>query len=212
MSSFRASKFDPILLSAQIVALQCTYYLTASLHIFLLELLTGSPITLAHVLSSSELRTDTVLGWALSLGMLLNAGAAAYALLIIVERSRLCVDFSVTLHFLHLLATSVYSRGVPRNLWWWVVMMLSMLGVAVGGEKLCLRKEMQPIELVGFKKRHASVAAVHAGRNNTASGSGGGGDDHDDDDDDNAGASGPRGSRGTSVELQRLAQVDIDVP
>ncbi|KAI8586879.1 integral membrane protein S linking to the trans Golgi network-domain-containing protein, partial [Geranomyces variabilis] len=146
-SSFRASKFDPILLSAQIVALQCTYYLTASLQIFLLELLTGSPITLAHVLSPSELRTDTVLGWALSLGMLLNAGAAAYALVILVGRSRLCVDFSVTLHFLHLLATSAYSRGVPRNLWWWVVMMLSMVGVAVGGEKLCLRKEMEPIEL-----------------------------------------------------------------
>ncbi|KAJ3176147.1 hypothetical protein HDU87_005525 [Geranomyces variabilis] len=210
MSSFRASKFDPVLLSAQIVALQCTYYLTASLLIFLLELLTGSPITLAHVLSSSELRTDTVLGWALSLGMLLNALAAAYALVIIVGRSRLCVDFSVTLHVLHLLATAVYSRGVPRSVWWWVVVLTSMVGVAVGGEKLCLRKEMEPIELVGAKKRHASVAAVHSGRNNTASGSGGNGD-HDDDDD-NAGAAGARGSGGTSVELQRLTQVDVDVP
>ncbi|TPX71463.1 hypothetical protein SpCBS45565_g01121 [Spizellomyces sp. 'palustris'] len=106
-ASFRTSTFDPVLIAAQIVALQSTYYLSASLIVFVLELLTGSPVTLNHVLMHDELRTDTVLGWSLFLAYLMNAGLGSYYLLIIVQRAKLCLDFSCTLHILHIFITTL---------------------------------------------------------------------------------------------------------
>ncbi|KAI8913803.1 hypothetical protein PhCBS80983_g04970 [Powellomyces hirtus] len=156
-ASFRNSTFDPLLLSAQIVSLQCTYYLSASSVIFAIELLTGSPITLSHVLSYKEIRTDTVLGWALFIAFLINAGIGCYAQLFIVQRAKLCLDFSCTLHLLHLLITSFYSGGIPKTLFWWFSFLCTLCIMAIGGEYLCMQKEMEPISLAGSIKRHDST-------------------------------------------------------
>lgn len=60
------------------VSLQTLHYLSSSFIVLILELLTGSPVTLNHVLSYPELRTDTVFGWGLFFAFILNA-ALGYA-------------------------------------------------------------------------------------------------------------------------------------
>ncbi|KNC97838.1 uncharacterized protein SPPG_06835 [Spizellomyces punctatus DAOM BR117] len=155
-ASFRTSTFDPILISAQIVALQSTYYLSASLIVFVLELLTGSPVTLNHVLMHDELRTDTVLGWSLFLANLMNAGLGSYYLLIIVQRAKLCLDFSCTLHILHIVITTLYSRSLPKSFFWWFCFLCTLVVLSLGGEYLCMQREMEPITLAGTKKRQST--------------------------------------------------------
>eukprot|EP00842_Homolaphlyctis_polyrhiza_P003811 jgi/Hompol1/4430/HPOL_007104-RA len=147
--SFRSAVFDPILLISQIVAVQCSYYLCLSAIVLAFELLTGAPVTLRHLLNAAEMDASTVFGWSLALAFLLASTVTCYLILIIVERSRLCLDFACTLHGFHWIFVSLYMGRVPRSLFWWIVMLASTVVVWLGSEQLCIRKELEPIELGG---------------------------------------------------------------
>ncbi|KAI9104564.1 integral membrane protein S linking to the trans Golgi network-domain-containing protein [Phlyctochytrium arcticum] len=175
-ASFRSSSFDPILITAQIVGLQCAYYASSSIIILILELLTGSNITLNHVLAHDELTMGTAMGWGLFLANLINAVLGSYYLVYIVARAKLCLDFAVTLHILHLLFSCAYTHSFPPSLFWWFSFICTLAILALGGEYLCLQRDLEPITLAGSKKRQASSAQVD------------------------------------QVELQRLTEVDNDIP
>lgn len=67
------------------------------------------------------------------------------AIVALIARSKLVPDFALTIHFLHLLFTSLYSRSVPRNLMWWLAMAISSaLSVALGMWG-CRYRELQPV-------------------------------------------------------------------
>uniref|UniRef100_A0A914NLV0 Candidate secreted effector n=1 Tax=Meloidogyne incognita TaxID=6306 RepID=A0A914NLV0_MELIC len=51
---------------------------------------------------------------------LISSLFCAFMLLVIVGRARQCLDFSITLHFLHFLAVCFYNRTIPSNLSWLV--------------------------------------------------------------------------------------------
>ncbi|KAJ3092313.1 hypothetical protein HK102_008624 [Quaeritorhiza haematococci] len=119
-ASFRSSTFDPVLIIAQIVSLQCLYYLSISLIVLALEVLTGAPVTLNHVLYYPEIRTDTVLGWTLFIAFLMNAAL---------------------------------GHRIPTNFFWWFLFAATLLIMSLGGEYLCMQKELEPIVLTGQKKR-----------------------------------------------------------
>ncbi|KAI8818135.1 integral membrane protein S linking to the trans Golgi network-domain-containing protein [Fimicolochytrium jonesii] len=183
-SGFRTNTFDPILIAAQIVALQTSYYLSASLVIFFIDLLTGSPVSLAQIISWTELRTDTVVGWSLFLAFVINAGIGCYSQLFLVQRAKLCLDFSTTLHFLHLVITSLYTGSLPRSFLWWLTVICTLLIMAMGGEHLCMQKEMEPIAIAGTLKRAGSTYP---------------------------GGPGPSGNTADSIELQRLNDLEEGV-
>lgn len=72
-SKFRTAAWDPALIIAQIVALQAAWYATASGTVLAAEVLTGSPLTVRHVLDFHELRLDAFFGWILVVAHLANA-------------------------------------------------------------------------------------------------------------------------------------------
>ncbi|TPX46425.1 hypothetical protein SeMB42_g03701 [Synchytrium endobioticum] len=145
VGSFRKTVFDPILIVAQIVGLQSSYYLTLTIIVLSLELLTGSNITLDHVISYKEVRTDTVLGWSLFLANLVNAGLSSIALRFIVQRSKLCLDFSGTLFFYHFIIVWIYSESFPSSFFWWLNFIAGLAITFICGEQLCQHAELQPI-------------------------------------------------------------------
>jgi hypothetical protein len=65
----------------------------------------------------------------------------------VVERAKKCLDFTVTIYFLHLLFCCAY-RGWPRSMEWWLLNGASLAVTATLGEWLCLRKEMRDIPIV----------------------------------------------------------------
>jgi len=70
-------------------------------------------------------------------------------LLLLLARSKLVLDFTLTLHLLHLLTTTFYTRALPRNLLWWALQALSAGVMAVGGVWACRWRELRPMSFGG---------------------------------------------------------------
>lgn len=69
----------------------------------------------------------------------------AIAIVILIARSKLVPDFALTIHFLHLLLTSLYTRSLPTNAMWWLAMAgSSALSVGLGMWG-CRYRELQPV-------------------------------------------------------------------
>jgi protein SYS1 len=66
-------------------------------------------------------------------------------LLLIVSRSKLIPDFALTIHFIHLVLVSLYTRSLPTNLLWWGLQLSSAAVMTFGAMWACQRRELQPI-------------------------------------------------------------------
>lgn len=75
--------------------------------------------------------------------------ARSLLLLILISRSKLVPDFVLTLHFLHLVATSLYSRSLPRNWLWWMLQAASASLMISLGIWSCRWRELKPINFGG---------------------------------------------------------------
>ncbi|MCJ1467539.1 hypothetical protein MMC07_006164 [Pseudocyphellaria aurata] len=143
---------SPLKILTQILTLQAAYYVVATFLILFTALAAGKPFSPDLVLSWRSLRGDTTVGWTLGLCWVLVGGLGktathvrALLILLLIARSKLVPDFTLTLHFLHLVATSLYSRSVPRNWLWWLLQAVSAGVMTSLGVWTCRWRELQPI-------------------------------------------------------------------
>jgi len=68
-------------------------------------------------------------------------------LAVIVEKSKKCLDFSVTLFTLHLLLCTLYD-GFPSSWDWWILNILGLIIMVLLGEYFCSRLELREIPLL----------------------------------------------------------------
>lgn len=68
----------------------------------------------------------------------------------LIERSRKCLDFSATLYIVHLFICIVYG-GWPSSITWWIVNGSGIAVMALLGERLCMKRELQEISLTRFR-------------------------------------------------------------
>jgi hypothetical protein len=66
-----------------------------------------------------------------------------------VVRSKLVPDFALTVHFIHLVLTSLYSHSIPYSLFWWSVQGASAAIMTILGVWSCQWRELRPISF-GF--------------------------------------------------------------
>lgn len=71
-------------------------------------------------------------------------------LLLFVSRSKLVPDFALTIHFLHLVATILYTHSIPSNLLWWGLQFSSAALMTFGGMWACQHRELKPIVFGGL--------------------------------------------------------------
>jgi hypothetical protein len=69
-------------------------------------------------------------------------------LALIVEKSKKCLDFSVTLFVIHVILCSIYSGGLPSTWDWWIVHVMGMIMMVVMGEYFCSKRELSEIPLL----------------------------------------------------------------
>ena len=83
-------------------------------------------------------------------------------ILLLVSRSKLVPDFALTLHFLHLLVTSFYTRSLPTNVLWWSLQACSS-GIMISlGMWACQWRELRPMSFGGnVAKAKATPALPH---------------------------------------------------
>lgn len=162
--------FNPRLIFSQICALQCYHYLFLGL---LLEVSTksdfstysrfycltfvsqikvnkifyGTSITIERIFTDKYIKLFNWTGWSDISAILLSSLLGSVLLAIIVEKSKKCLDFSVTLFLIHVTLCTVYD-GIPSTWDWWMVHVFGTIIMTLFGEYLCARKELDDIPLL----------------------------------------------------------------
>ncbi|XP_042429307.1 protein SYS1 homolog [Zingiber officinale] len=142
--------WDPWLILAQIVSLQCLYYLTLGFFMVLLVGTRVSWMSLMYFFDFSMLVASTVTGWCAIVSFILSSLAGAVFLLYLIERAKKCLDFSATLYIIHLFISIIYG-GWPSSITWWVVNIIGLALMSLLGEWLCIRREMQEIPITRLR-------------------------------------------------------------
>lgn len=142
--------WDPWLIVAQIVCLQCLYYLTLGLFLSMLVGARVSRISLVYVFDYATVTATTVTGWCVIASFLLSALAGSVYLLYLIERAKKCLDFSATIYIIHLFICIIYG-GWPSSITWWVVNSTGIAVMALLGEYLCIRRELREIPIARYR-------------------------------------------------------------
>lgn len=108
----------------------------------------GTSITVDRIFTAEYLNVWTREGWIDNGAILMSSVVGAFLLAFIVEKSKKCLDFSVTLFSIHLTLCSLFDGKIPRSWDWWIIHILGMIGMIVLGEYLCSRVEMRDIPLL----------------------------------------------------------------
>ena len=152
-NGYFAAGFDPVMIVAQICAMQALLYLGLGAWLLLLNGLAGRPATavgLEQVFSAKALRMSQPGGVVALVAFFLNALAGGGFLVLVVERAKKCLDFTATYHILHLVFCTLYD-GWPEGWEWWVVMITNVIVMSLLGEYLCMRSEMREIPLFSHR-------------------------------------------------------------
>lgn len=147
---YGAVVWDPWLIVAQIVCLQCMYYITLGLFLSILVGTRVSRLSLVYFFDYVTVTTSTVTGWCVCASFLLSSAAGAVYMLYLIERAKKCLDFSVTLYIIHLFICIVYG-GWPSSIAWWIVNGTGIALMALLGEYLCIRRELQEIPIPRYR-------------------------------------------------------------
>lgn len=144
-----AASFHPKLITTQIIALQCLHYALLAFFIQVNSFLYGSNITIDRIFTDRYIRLWHHRGLPDVCAVTLASLAGSVLLAVIVEKSKKCLDFGVTLFLIHLMACTLYD-GFPTVLDWWVVHIFGMIVMVLLGEYLCSRKELDDIPLLSL--------------------------------------------------------------
>jgi hypothetical protein len=71
------------------------------------------------------------------------------SILLLISRSKLVPDFALTLHFIHLIVVSLYSKSIPQNMLWWALQVASTAVMTSLGVWTCQYRELRPINFGG---------------------------------------------------------------
>ncbi|KAK3305849.1 integral membrane protein S linking to the trans Golgi network-domain-containing protein [Chaetomium strumarium] len=171
------SELPPLKILSQIAALQGLYYAGALALMLFTALVAGIKFNLDLVFGWDAVRGDTTQGWMLGFIWVLDGGLLmAVAIVILIGRSKLVLDFALSLHAIHLVIVTLYSGQLPRHTAWWISMAAaSAVSVALATWG-CRYRELRPISFGGGGA--ASATGGNGGEHGNHDG-GEGGDDEE---------------------------------
>lgn len=124
-SSIFKDTLSPSRIFAQIVLLQCTYYIIATLLFSFTASLFGYEFSFSWVFSWHLVDLTNSLGLVLFALWLLDTLLCVLFMTLIVGRSKLAWDFALTIHMINVGVVWLYSKEFPKSFWWWVLQVLS---------------------------------------------------------------------------------------
>jgi len=139
--------WDPQFICKQIWIVQGLWYLSLALLFVMAHAVFGIELGLnlffsGHLMSPLAQKGTLVIIFCNAL----NTICGAVILMLVVKRVKKCLDFACTSHFIHLIICTVWD-GFPSNWEWWLINTLSLVFMAVGGEFLCMRRELKDINV-----------------------------------------------------------------
>ncbi|KAG5932221.1 hypothetical protein E4U53_001427 [Claviceps sorghi] len=158
------TELQPLRIATQIAMLQALYYVTAGMLMLFTALVTGMGFSLDMILGWRGVRGDTTQGWLLSFIWLMDGGLfMAIAIVILVARSKLVLDFALTLHVLHLVFTTLYTHSLPAHSMWWMTMASSTAVSVALGMWGCRHRELQSVFFGGSRILGSGSRTNHPG-------------------------------------------------
>ncbi|KAL7477820.1 hypothetical protein ACHAW6_003610 [Cyclotella cf. meneghiniana] len=142
-----AAQFNPRLILSQIASLQSFHYLVLGLVFQINHVLFATSITIDRIFTTKYLDIWTATGWIDNSAVLFSSIVGAIMLALIVEKSKKCLDFSVTLFVIHVIFCAMYG-GFPSTWDWWIIHIMGMILMVVLGEYMCSKKELSDIPLL----------------------------------------------------------------
>eukprot|EP01080_Neovahlkampfia_damariscottae_P008358 gene8358-183_t len=138
--------FDPRMIVSQIFLLQTTCYISVGVISFFLDALVGKWVCLDQLFSYRAFSLYSLFGGATMISWILGSFMNALAMYFVIQRSRKCLDFTLTFYFVHFFVC-VFFKGFPIHWEWWICMVLCAIIQSVLGEFLCYRRELQYIPI-----------------------------------------------------------------
>jgi ABC-type nickel/cobalt efflux system permease component RcnA len=80
-------------------------------------------------------------------------------IVLFISRSKLVPDFGLTIHLLHLIVTTIYTRSFSTNLLWWALQAASSALMVSVGVWACRYRELRPITFSGHSTATATATA-----------------------------------------------------
>eukprot|EP01100_Stratorugosa_tubuloviscum_P002454 TRINITY_DN1574_c0_g1_i1.p1 TRINITY_DN1574_c0_g1~~TRINITY_DN1574_c0_g1_i1.p1 ORF type:complete len:153 (+),score=47.09 TRINITY_DN1574_c0_g1_i1:256-714(+) len=147
--TYYVNVWDPILILLQICTMQSIFYVCSASFAGVLNWLVESPLTLDQIFRARYLTLSQFSGQITILIFTTTAIICALSLVLVVERSRKCLDFAFTIYFNHFLFCCFYA-GFPKTFMWWIVNICCLFVTSLLSEYLCRKKEMREI-IVGAR-------------------------------------------------------------
>lgn len=108
----------------QIIILQFFYYVTAFVTFFLTAQLLGYGFSIHWMFSWSTVSFENSLGLTLIILWLLDSLICVVFITFVIGRSKLAWDFAITIHLLNFMFVT-FMEGFPRNIYWWLLQIIS---------------------------------------------------------------------------------------
>ncbi|KAG9510974.1 Protein SYS1-like protein [Fragariocoptes setiger] len=108
-------------------------------------IISGQPPSIPYIFNHKLLRLSS--GTLVVVSHVINSLVGAYLLKVFVERSKACLDFTITNYTIHLLLTWWYTRSIPDTFQWWFINIVCISLMCITGEYLCRKEELKSIPL-----------------------------------------------------------------
>ncbi|KAI7287678.1 hypothetical protein KC345_g394 [Hortaea werneckii] len=145
----------PLRILTQIAVLQTCYYAIALVLIVFTAFVAGQHPNPGLLLDWRNVRSDVTTGWTLALCWGLDGLLMVIPILLLIARSKLVLDFALTIHTLHLIVTSLYTHAIPNTLYWWAIQACSAAIMTGLGVWACQWRELRPMAFGGKGKQRA---------------------------------------------------------
>ncbi|KAG4304791.1 hypothetical protein PORY_001844 [Pneumocystis oryctolagi] len=137
--------FDPILIVSQIVAVQSLFYLSEMTLVLFLLIILEKQISLDYIFDFRKVSLDDTESCIIGFIWDINSVFGIFILFFIIRRTKQILDFTLTMHSIHLIIVFFYSGHFPFNTYWWIVQVISCVFMCLGGEWMCMQRELRPI-------------------------------------------------------------------
>ena len=109
----------------------------------------GSYVTIDRIFTAKHLNLWTKEGRIDAMTIVLSSLIGSVLLVVIVEKSKKCLDFATTNVILHFIICVLYDgKAVLHSLDFWIVQVFGMIAMVLLGEYLCSRRELMDIPLI----------------------------------------------------------------
>ncbi|RNA32681.1 SYS1 -like protein [Brachionus plicatilis] len=154
MSKFRSKIWDPWLITSQIISMQFQFYSTFLFMNFMnahfLNIFKANPTnfySLENIFDYRLVNFKNSNNTFLCLNLIASSLISALFLWKLVNRSKQCLDFTVTIFSYHIISSWIYVGSFPSTFVFWFIIVISATAMTLLSEYLCMQSALKDIPL-----------------------------------------------------------------